>query len=166
MRLSPFALLLLAGPLAAQQGPPPGCTAADHRQFDFWLGSWSVTDSAGGTVYGSSEVTNEEQGCLIHEHWSGSRGGTGQSFNYWDPNQRRWEQDWVGSGGGMLHLYGRLEGGAIVMEGDQPQGNLTAHHRAMWIPQADGRVRQYWRQTTDGGKTWTNVFDGYYKKRG
>lgn len=166
MRLAPLALLLLAPPLLAQQGPPPGCTAAEHRQFDFWVGSWSVTDSVGGTIYGSSEVTNEETGCLIHEHWSGSRGGTGQSFNYWDANKRQWEQDWVGSGGMILHLYGHLENGAIVMEADQPQGNLVAHHRAMWIPQPDGRVRQFWRQTTDGGKTWTLVFDGYYKRRG
>ena len=155
-----------ASAVAAQQGPPPGCVAADHRQFDFWVGSWTVTDSAGGVTYGTSSVTSEEKGCLIHEHWAGSRGGTGQSFNYFDPSRNLWEQDWVGSSGGMVRLIGHLENGAMVLEGDTPQGKPTARQRVMWIPQPDGRVRQYWRQTADSGRTWTTVFDGYYRKVG
>lgn len=168
-RASRAVLLLLACSatrLAAQQGPPPGCTAAEHRQFDFWVGSWTVTDSAGQVTYGTNSVTSEEGGCLVHEHWAGSRGGTGQSFNYFDPPREIWEQDWVGSGGGNVRLLGHLESGAMVLEGDSPQGSVMAHQRVMWIPLPDGRVRQYWRQTVDSGRTWTTVFDGYYKKVG
>lgn len=163
-----FALVfsLLAPAVLVAQQAPPGCLAGEHRQFDFWVGSWTVTDSAGSVNYGTNDVTSEEAGCLVHEHWVGSRGGTGQSFNYYDPVRRVWEQDWVGSGGMFLHLVGHLEDGAMVLEGDQQQGSVTAHHRAMWIPEPDGRVRQYWRQTTDGGRTWTMVFDGYYRKNG
>jgi hypothetical protein len=113
-------------------------------------------------------VTLEEGSCVIHEHWAGSRGGTGQSFNYYDPRTRVWQQDWVASNAGSsLHLVGKLEGNSMVLEADIPGPNSTTiHHKAMWIPQPDGRVRQYWRQTTDGGKTWTIVFDGFYKKKG
>ena len=150
----------------AQQGPPSGCVAPEHRQFDFWVGSWIVTDSAGGVTYGTSSVTSEEKGCLVHEHWAGSRGGTGQSLNYFDPSRQVWEQDWVGSAGGMVRLMGHLENGAMVLEGDTPQGKPTAHQRVMWIPQPDGRVRQFWRQTADSGRTWTVVFDGYYRRTG
>ncbi|MEO6068818.1 MAG: hypothetical protein ABIQ41_12660 [Gemmatimonadales bacterium] len=158
--------LFLGATSAAAQQAPQGCHGPRQKQFDFWVGSWEVTDSAGGTVLGINDVTSEEQGCLIHEHWVGSRGGTGQSFDYFDRPKGAWQQDWVGSGGDILHLVGQFEGGAMVLEGDAPAGpGVTAHHRAMWIPQPDGRVRQYWRQTTDGGKTWTIAFDGWYRKR-
>ena len=160
------AALFAPSALAAQQTPPPGCDAAEHRQFDFWVGSWTVTDSAGATTYGTSSVTAEEKGCLVHEHWAGSRGGTGQSFNYYDPPRKVWEQDWVGSGGGNIRLIGHLDGGAMVLEGDTQQGSAVLHQKVMWIPLPDGRVRQYWRQTADSGRTWTTVFDGYYRKVG
>jgi hypothetical protein len=160
-----FGLVLVPALLQAQQGPP-GCRAPEHRQFDFWVGDWEVTDSAGGVVYGTNDVTLEESGCVVHEHWKGSRGGTGQSFNYWDATRKVWQQDWVASGGTNLHLTGGMQEGAMVLEADTPAPNGgTAHHKAMWIPQADGRVRQFWRQTTDGGKNWTVVFDGYYRKK-
>ena len=161
------ALLLGVSALSAQQGPPPGCTSPEFRQFDYWVGAWIVTDSAGGTPYGTNDVTLEESGCVIHEHWAGSRGGTGQSFNYWDPRTKVWQQDWVASNAGSsLHLIGHLEGTTMVLEADVPGPNGTAvHHKAMWIPEPDGRVRQYWRSTTDGGQRWAMVFDGWYRKK-
>jgi hypothetical protein len=163
-----LALFLLGtSTLVAQQGPPPGCTTPEYRQFDYWVGSWNVTDSAGGVPYGTNDVTLEESACVVHEHWAGSRGGTGQSFNYFDPRTRIWQQDWVASNAGSsLHLTGHLEGNTIVLEADMPGPNgTTLHHKAMWIPEPDGRVRQYWRTTTDGGKTWAMVFDGWYRKK-
>ncbi|HVX87683.1 MAG TPA: hypothetical protein VG940_02060, partial [Gemmatimonadales bacterium] len=162
------AVLLLPISLAAQQGPPPGCTTPEYRQFDYWVGDWEVTDSAGTIPYGTNTVTLEESGCVVHEHWTGSRGGTGQSFNYYDPRIRKWQQDWVASNAGSsLHLVGTLgDHDTMTLEADVPGPNgTTVHHRAQWIPQPDGRVRQYWRSTTDRGKTWTIVFDGWYRKK-
>ena len=101
-----FAILaasLLASAAGAQQAPP-GCNSAAHRQFDFWVGDWTVTDSARTVTYGSNLVTREEAGCLVHEHWAGSKGGTGQSFNFHEPRTGKWEQVWVAAGGGNLHL--------------------------------------------------------------
>jgi hypothetical protein len=167
-RLVAAALLFLPLSLSAQQGPPPGCTAPEYRQFDYWVGDWEVTDSAGVTVYGTNNVTLEESSCVVHEHWAGSRGGTGQSFNYYDPRTRIWQQDWVASSAGSsLHLTGNLgDHGTMTLEADVPGPNgTTVHHKAQWIPQPDGRVRQYWRSTTDGGRTWSMVFDGWYRKK-
>ena len=36
--------------------------------------------------------------------------------------------------------------------------------RTTWTPLEDGRVRQHWESTTDGGKSWSTVFDGYYSR--
>jgi hypothetical protein len=159
------AVLLAPLPSAQGQQLPPGCSGMEHRQFDFWLGDWTVTDSAGRATLGTNLVTQEEGGCLIHEHWHGSRGGTGQSFNFYDPSQRQWEQVWVASGGGVLRLLGHLEGTSMILEGDSasPTG-VSMRNRVAWIPQTDGRVRQYWRTSTDGGKTWQVSFDGWYRK--
>ena len=83
-------LPLLVSSLQAQQRA--SCASADHHQFDFWIGDWEVTDSAGTTVYGTNRVAGEEGGCVVHENWAGSRGGTGQSLNFYDPLKAQWEQ--------------------------------------------------------------------------
>jgi hypothetical protein len=36
--------------------------------------------------------------------------------------------------------------------------------RIAWTPLPDGRVRQLWEASNDGGKAWATVFDGYYSK--
>ena len=70
--------------LSAQTTAPsaPKCDAPEYRQFDFWVGTWDVTMR--GQPAGGNLVTLEESGCLVHEHWTGTRGGTGQSFNFFD----------------------------------------------------------------------------------
>jgi hypothetical protein len=160
------ACVTLCGTAVAQQ-QPPGCTAAEYRQFDFWLGDWEVTDSAGTKPYGTNLVTREEAGCLVHEHWRGARGGTGQSFNFYDRRSGSWSQVWVASGGNVLRLSGHLEGGSMVLEGDgvSPSGQ-PVRNRISWTPEPDGRVRQLWSISTDGGASWRASFDGWYRRKG
>lgn len=159
-------LSMVATAASGQQATRNACADADHRQFDFWVGDWEVTDSAGKVVYGSNSVTREEDGCLIHEHWVGSRGGTGQSLNFLDPATGKWEQVWVGSDGLVLQVLGGIEGTSMVLVGDGlGQGGKQLKQRASWTPQADGRVRQYWQQSADGGATWTVAFDGWYRRK-
>ena len=157
---------------APAPGPtrPPGCTAPEHRQFDYWVGDWEVTDSAGTRVLGTNSITLEENGCLIHEHWKGGppggSGGTGQSFNFYDRVSRRWEQVRVASGGSVLKLAGGFDGTAMRLEGKTAlPGGAELLNRIEWIPQPDGRVRQRWTTSRDGGQTWNAGFDGWYRKR-
>ena len=159
------ALVVLATPLGTAQQKPPACTATQHRQFDFWLGDWTVTDSAGTTRLGANSITREEGGCLVHEHWTDSDGSTGQSFNFYEPATDRWTQVWVSSNGNVLRLEGRLEGSSMRLEGDQHRGAATVNNRLVWTPQPDGRVRQRWYASKDGGKKWELVFDGWYRRR-
>jgi hypothetical protein len=166
IRLLPALLVpLLLGGAAARQAPP-GCTAAEHRQFDFWIGDWTVTDSAGTAALGTNQITREEAGCLLHEHWRGGQGGTGQSFNFYNRQTGRWEQVWVASGGNVLRLAGGLQGKSMVLEGDavSPAG-AAIRNRIAWTPEPDGRVRQVWSTSTDGGKSWRVTFDGWYRKK-
>lgn len=165
LRRSSLALLLLAAPVAAQQAPP-GCTMPEQRQFDFWVGEWNVTDSTGAVTYGTSSVTREEAGCLVHEHWAGAKAGTGQSLNFLDRRTGQWTQAWVGSAGGTLIMTGHLEGTAMVLvgEGLNPKGQVVIN-KVQWIPEPDGRVRQFWQVSRDGGQSWVTAFDGWYRRK-
>lgn len=164
-----LALTLAGAPaLAGAQSAPPGCKTPMHRQFDFWIGEWTVTDSARTVTMGRNSVTLEDSGCTIHEHWvaGGSVPNTGQSLNAYDAVTRQWGQDWIGSGGDVLHLRGGLRDGAMVLEqeGPNPAGAGVLRQRVTWTPKPDGRVRQLWETSTDGGRTWSSSFDGWYAK--
>ena len=164
--LATMAVLLTGTGLYAQTRPP-GCNTPMHRQFDFWVGEWNVTDSARTKVMGRNSVTSEDSGCTIHEHWvaGGSVPNTGQSLNAYDASTRQWGQDWVGSGGDVLHLRGGLRNGAMVLEGEgtSPEGRPLTQ-RVTWALKPDGRVRQFWETSADGGRTWTVAFDGWYAR--
>lgn len=160
------ALLLLPEAQAAgqSQSPPPRCDTPAHRQFDFWVGDWVVfsgTDTAGTNV-----VTLEEDGCLVHEHWVGKGGGTGQSFNFYNRTDGKWHQVWVSSTGGVLDLSGGWSDPDLRYAGEtvRPNGSRI-RHELTFTRNADGTVRQYWRTSTDGGATWTIAFDGLYRRR-
>src|SRR5690349_18647336 len=43
--------------------PQTPCTAPEYHQFDFWLGTASVT--ADGEFNGTNDVTSELDGCLV-----------------------------------------------------------------------------------------------------
>ena len=165
-----LALALLGGavPLTAQvAGTPParGCTAAEHRQFDFWIGEWEVTTPAGKPA-GRNRIDAILSGCALRESWTGAGGSSGTSYNAWDRQRRRWHQTWVDDGGLVLRLEGGLMDGKMVLRGETLDTSGTpVTNRITWEPTGPGTVRQVWEVSSDGGKTWGVVFDGSYRKR-
>ena len=161
------ALAGLAGhTLAAQTAPPapPKCDAPEYRQLDFWVGKWDVTMR--GQPAGANLVTLEEGGCLVHEHWTGKQGGTGQSFNFFNREDGAWHQVWVSSSGNVLDLAGHYADGTLTYLGQnrQPDGT-TLRHRLSFHANGDGTVRQLWETSSDNGATWAVSFDGLYARR-
>jgi hypothetical protein len=149
-----------------QQQPAYSCdTTVQHRQFDFWLGQWEVTDKAGNTVYGHNEISKHNGGCLLLEQWRSSRGGTGSSINYYDPVQGQWHQDWVDASS-IIHTAGGInDAGAMVMQGTITylEEQREAGFRASWISLSDGRVRQTFEEQDEQGR-WQPWFEGYYRQ--
>jgi hypothetical protein len=136
-----------------------------YRAFDFWIGHWEVAN-AQGQVAGTNLIEKAEQGCLLLERWTGRSGGTGTSMNFYDPAIDKWVQVWVSAGGVVINIEGGLEDGSMVLVGTLVARDGTATpFRGTWTPLPDGRVRQFFEQSTDDGKTWTPWFDGYYTRK-
>lgn len=157
-------VLLPASAMAAAASPRP-CTSVQSHQFDFWLGSWELFD-ARGKAQGRDDVTREYGGCVIQEHWrSAGEGQRGSSFTYYDPASKSWHQSWVDSTGGFLQIDGVASGKGLVLRGTMPDvkyGHVT--HVITWTPSGSDRVRYFWRQSYDGGRSWKTVLDGYFKR--
>jgi|SRR6185312_2022967 len=162
-----FLLILTVTSAYAAPVPPAPCSAPEYRQFDFWLGDWDVTNPAGKPA-GHNRVTSEYGGCVLQEHWSGTGGSLGSSFNIYDPVRKVWHQTWVDNSGTLLEIEGGLKDGSMVMSGEQLQRDgKKLLNRITWTPIGSGgaaKVRQLWETSTDGGRTWSTAFDGSYSK--
>ena len=88
----------------------------------------------------------------------------GQSFNRFDPDRGVWHQTWIDSTGSLLLIEGGMKDGAMVMtDGTVPGRKADAPlNEIRWSRNDDGTIRQHWRATKDGGKSWETVFDGKY----
>jgi hypothetical protein len=156
--------VLSAGPTIATE-PPPDCSAPEHHQFDFWIGKFEVT-TPDGKVAGHNVIESTLGGCALTEHWTGAKGSEGRSINFYDRQDKRWHQVWIDSSGAPLRLSGAFTDGTMLLEGttaDQDGG--LRHERIRWTPLADGAVRQHWEASTDGGASWSTVFDGHYVRK-
>ncbi|HZE89928.1 MAG TPA: hypothetical protein VE404_10285 [Verrucomicrobiae bacterium] len=155
------------GAVAAKPPRParPDCTAPEFHQFDFWIGDWSVT--SGGAQAGTNLVTVEEDGCVIHEHWKGSRGGTGQSFTFYSRVTGKWKQLWIDNGGNPAELEGTYKDGvlALASEVKGADGKVALSKLTFFDNKADRTVRQLWESSNDEGKTWQVMFDGLYSRK-
>ncbi len=163
--------LLLATAAAAQEAGATSepsvaerCRPATYHQFDFWLGEWEVRNEA-GEVIGHNSIRSVSDGCALLESWHGAGGGTGMSLNTWDPDRGAWTQRWVG-GGSSLWMTGGMKDGSMELTGTgprrTPQGDVL--DRLTWTPLPDGRVRQVWEVSSDGGQTWKPAFVGLYSR--
>jgi len=151
----------------APASEPPACERrGEHRQFDFWLGDWEV-QLADGRLAGTNRITREPGGCVLVERWTSSRGGSGISLNYFSPATGDWVQHWVGSDGSLVNVRGGLVAESMRLLGtiEYVADGQTRAFRGTWTPLPDGRVRQYFEESADGGVTWTDWFEGFYSRR-
>lgn len=150
--------------VAQEEGATPSplaCQEAVHHAFDFWIGEWEVR-LADGTLAGHNTIRRMAGGCGLAEHWRGSSGSVGESFNWADPVDGRWHQLWIDRSGLVLRLAGDPFENGMRLEGT---GNdTTVLHRVTWTALEDGRVRQHWQVSRDDGGSWSTLFEGFYSR--
>lgn len=159
------ALLLLGGQHAYAQPPPPpkGCQGGHFADFDFWLGSWTVT-MKNDKLAGHNTISKEQRGCVLIERWSSAKGGSGLSINFYDTALKQWRQQWIDASS-QIDIRGGLVDGAMVLEGTINDIEASSSHpfRGTWSRLADGRVRQFFEEQLNAD-SWTPWFEGFYKK--
>jgi len=147
----------------------PCAYAAENRQFDFWLGEWSVVTSQGETPAGDSRIELILGDCVVQENWTsaGNIGYSGKSYNVYNAALKRWEQYWVDNAGGNIFFYGGLKDGVMDYWTDeitQPDGKKLKRH-LQFIKLGPDTVRQFSRGSNDSGKTWFVEYDFTYNRK-
>ena len=154
-------------PVAAAPAPTFPCEDDEQfSEFDFWVGSWDV-HLADGTFAGSNVIAQEQRGCVLIENWAGAKGLTGTSINYLDKITDEWVQVWNDASGSQINIRGGMTPDGMQMTGTihYISNGTTAPFRALWTPLPDGRVRQFFEQFDDDGKTWVTWFEGFYTRK-
>lgn len=156
-----IAAAFTTGALAFAQAPQAPCSTPQDREFDFWIGDWDVF-LPDGKLAGTNRIA-PLYGCVLHESWKSAK-VEGQSFNRFDADRGLWHQTWVDSTGSLLLLEGGMRDGAMVLSDAGVPGRKPGApvNEVRWSRNDDGSVRQHWRTTRDGGKTWETAFDGKY----
>jgi hypothetical protein len=166
-----------AGALAQQSDDPAGASSPpapsfpceeDNRfaEFDFWIGEWDVHD-ASGTYQGSNAISREQHGCVLVEKWTGAGGSTGMSINYLDTKSDEWVQFWLAAGGYHIDIRGGMTDDGMLLTGiiHTITNGITTPFRGLWTALPDGRVRQFFEISNDGGETWATWFEGFYSRK-
>lgn len=167
-----MAALIASRRALAQSSQPATSSCATDSAFhvlDFWLGDWTVVDSAGKQL-GTNRIERVLGGCAITESWK-EDDSEGRSLFYYVPSERMWKQVWVTpqalSLGGVKekHLVAQSTG-TVRFQGELigPRG-LVLLDRTTLSRLPDGRVRQVIEISRDGGTTWRLNFDGFYVAR-
>ena len=161
-------LILSSGSAFAQQAQLNRCKSQpEYRQFDFWVGEWEVRNP-NDVVVGNSVIELVVNDCLILENWTNSRGVTGKSMNFYDLQDNKWHQLWMGSNGIPIRFIGEYNserksmdytGKGIGQNGTEVDFRFTFFHIS------DDHVRQLWEQSADGGESWVTLFDGQYHRK-
>jgi hypothetical protein len=146
--------------------PPPACESADHRAFDFWVGSWDVYPTGGQHLVSHSLIERLAGGCAILESWMPLRGAGGSSLSSFVPEEKGWRQTWVDSSGTRVDFKGGIVGHAIVLTGFWKNilgPGKSALVRMTYTKEAGGAVRQKGETSADQGRSWRPSFDFTYR---
>lgn len=141
------------------------CCSAEHQQFDFWIGDWEVFNEKGVKI-GENLIEPLEDHCIISENWNGTKGGSGKSFNYYDPADQTWNQLWLSNSGNILKLKGKASEDKMILRSElQENEKGRFYNQITWTKNEDGSVTQLWELLDENGKKIGNVFKGIYRKK-
>ena len=144
------------------------CTySKESRQFDFWIGHWEVF-SRNGRKVGENIIKLDTQDCVLVENWKNTGGGLGKSLNVYNPSLNKWQQFYVFGSGAVILFEGEYKKEDKIMhftaKTTRPNGTKVMHIFEFHdLP--NKTVRQLWKQSIDGGKTWNTSWDTIYKKK-
>jgi hypothetical protein len=160
-----------ARPVVIPPPPPLPCTAAEAKQFDFWLGDWKVAwDATPGMPAGTgaNRVSRVLDGCAIEENFRTDEAEplVGRSLSVWSPSRQRWQQTWVDNQGSYLDFTGGFSDGRMVLarEGADNDGKRRLQRMTFENIRTDA-LDWRWESSADGREWKTNWLIRYTRIR-
>lgn len=163
------AVVFLAGfaPRAFGSADSGGCARQpESRALDFWLGEWKIGVS-NENVDAVSKVSLELGDCVVVERWDGGDGHVGENIFGYSADDKSWHGMFADSVG-HVHVFvdGRVGPETAVFKGPSRGEHGEIVLNRITIRRIDhDHVQQMWSKSSDGGKTWTTVFDGKYTRK-
>jgi hypothetical protein len=161
------ACFCIAAPRAFSATEPGPCSAnSETRQFDYWLGEWSIaTNEKPGTA--TSKVYLSLDKCAVIESWNDGKGHSGENIFAYSFDDHSWRGMFVDNRG-HAHVFvdGKVSDGSAEFDGPSRGSNGEAVlNRIRVVRVSPHEVKQTWEKSTDNGATWTTVFSGNYMRK-
>ena len=154
----------------ARVNADPCNNAPGYRVMDFWVGTWEVQTAGtpAGTPGGATNVIERIlNGCALLENWMPPAAfGHGKGLHMFNATTGKWEQHWVTATGAVVNFTGEYKDGKMHYTTETTAANGAKQTRVTHIYPIDkDHIRQHSEMSTDGGKTWTPVFDLHYYRK-
>lgn len=144
------------------------CNFPEARQFDFWLGTWSLTWGEGGNAGTGRNVITEELGqCMVEENFSsdGSEPFVGRSVSVYDKKTGQWKQTWTDNRGGYLDFTGGWQDGKMILSRAVVTDSVQYLQRMVWSDITPKALEWNWEQSDDGGDTWQVLWNIHFRRK-
>jgi len=166
-----FLTLLLLTTFCFSQAP---CTDERVNQFDFWVGEWELSwpggqagTPEGVTGKGRNHVSKTLGGCTVEENFSTADSSfVGRSWSVFNPQTELWQQTWVDNSGGYLLFTGKFENESMELRTSvREQGDKKIVSRMVFENISPNSFDWNWQRSTDGGETWTDIWNIRYSRK-
>ena len=173
MNLIFISLLFLtsAGFSQSATTPPNPCTAAQQKQFDFWVGEWDLTwpaQNGGVPGHGTNNIKRILDQCIVQENFSSLDGSNllGTSLSVYDLPSNHWKQTWVDNQGGYLDFVGDFQNGQMILQREaKGKDGKPFLQRMVWKNVTSNEFDWSWESSKDDGKTWQVNWPIHYKRK-
>jgi hypothetical protein len=151
---------------AASAADSEACSSnIESRQFDFWLGDWTVSypGAPGGST---SKVSLSLDKCLVVESWDGGKGHKGENMFAYSSDDKSWHGMFADNQGRVHVFEGKLAAGTAEFYGPGRNANgASVLNRIRVVRVNANKVEQSWEKSNDNGATWNMEFRGEYSRR-
>lgn len=144
----------------------------DSAWFDFWVGEWNIhwfgKDSVKET--GTNKISRIMNDKVLQEDFKiltgANKGFAGMSWSVYVPQKNKWKQTWVDNAGNYMDFIGSREGENRVFSREFLRGDSARVIQKMVFSQVTPMNFVWdWLSSTDGGKTWTNLWQLFYTRK-
>jgi len=150
----------------------PSCNTADHHEFDYMHGTWSMKVFKDGKwIPGGYSVHKPALGGCVsfeyvsYENWgdfytalSGRNGFAAFAMNAFDKKAGNWRQVWFDDMGSVITTFrGRKFGDGMRFVGHAPNDDGSELQKFEWITIGEGLREFTYDMSTDGGRNWVRI---------